>query len=169
MKKLSLKWKFFLVFSYIQLITYGLVFLLLAFFVVNDKNTSSNDWVIFFFVSLGFTIVCFNNLFNIRAINRYFPDQLLPNIPKTMIFVLGVINIILLIGLIVTFSSGLNQELKIQKTQRYNKAIIISIFSCLLLFLIGLYTVILQFQMHRYLSRKNKDKLHSLINLIGKE
>ena len=167
-KKLSLKWKLFLVFSYIQLIAFGLFFLLLTLFIVNGNYSTSEDVFVYFLVSLGFFSICFNSLTNIRTIHRYFPDQLLPASTKTVINVFGGINIFLLIGLLILFIAGLQVELEIKERQKNHEWIIVFTLSSLLLSIIGLYTVILQLQMNKYLTRKNKDKVDSLINLIGK-
>lgn len=167
MRNLTLKWKFFLVFSYTQLTAYGLFFLLLTLFVISDRHATSQEILIYFLISIGFFIICFNSLINIRAIHRYFPDQLLPSTTKSLINVFGVINIFLLIGLFIFFLAGLQVELETKGRQRNQGAIISFILVSLLLFTIGLFMAILQLQMNKYLNNKNKEKINSLINLIG--
>jgi len=169
MKKLALKWKFFLVFSYAQLILYGVVFLIITFLIFDSRFNTSPNFNRYFWILLGFFAICFNNLTNIRAVYKYFPDQVLTSAIRITINILGVINIILLIGLIILFIFGLGEEIKVHEEQGNNLLNITLVICSLLLFITGLYNIILQFQMNKYLLRKNKDKLNSLINLIGKE
>jgi len=124
--------------------------------------------LIYFLVTIILLTLCFNSLTNITVVNRYFPDSILKPSIKILVKILGIINLILSICLLVFFSFGLLTELK-KRTAREGYEFILFVVFCLLLFMIGLFTAILQLQMNNYLTKKNKDKLDSLINLIGKE
>lgn len=169
MRKLSLKWKLFLVFSYIQLVTSGLVLFVLIFSFSRYKYPhTSIDLLIFFLVALALLLVCLNMFLNIHAVHRYFPDTLLPRRNKVWMKTAGVIMIFLWAGLLFLCIIGMESEFSAEvKSRDHTGLIVLSVLS--FLWMTGVYTLIFQFQVFHFLARNHEAGMHNLINLIGTE
>lgn len=167
MKKLSLKWKFFLIASYLQLIIYGL-FAGVIIFRLPEPGKSGQDrfYVIFFLVVLSLAVL--NHLLSVYTVHKYFPDT--SNSPKIKILlkISGIINIPVSVLLLIIYVDGLNYQVTSSYSRMGN--IGIALFITLLgVWLAGLFTLILQFGVSRYLARNNANRMTSLINSIGKD
>lgn len=169
MKKLPVKWKVFLVFNYLQLVSFGLALLALITFFIKDKPRGP-DSLYHVLAGAGLLLICLNNFLNIYAVHHYFPDTLIPRGNKVLRKIVGVISILLFTGLLCFFIYGLNEELSIEydyegRDQAGMHLVIILFF----LLVFGIYTLILQFRIFRFLRRNNAIKMSLLINSIGNQ
>jgi hypothetical protein len=164
MKKLTTKWKIFLTANYAQLIVSILSMVAIIITMRDPAKAAAMPNEIYYFIT-SFISVCINSLLNIYIINRYFPDNPLSHNALSFLKVMRIIMIILT-GLLLILSIATLyyiSSMTVEINWRY--VTIVTVFNSL--FLLCLYTTILQFQIGRYLRRKNAGKIDLLIESIG--
>src|ERR1043166_5064556 len=141
MKKIPFKWKLFLIFSYTQLLFWGVIGSMIIynayeFHVANGRRYTPRGY--FFYLSLfalGVLLVMLNNFLNIYAVHRYFPETPVSARNKMLMKIAGVLAAILWVLLLVFFISVTPESL--------HDRIGISVLSIFLfILLISLYTLI---------------------------
>lgn len=163
MRKLTVKWKLFLIANYFLLV---LTFLsILTGFYTLSLSTTKTPGAIFIFITL-FIFVCIICLFNILIVNRYFPaNPLPPNTRKWLaISRITMIVVTFLLGLI---SAGFISVL-VDPAYGTDWATISGIIYFGLLFIMCIYIIVLQFQIRAYLNKQNAGNINQLIDSIGK-
>jgi hypothetical protein len=164
MKKLTLKWKFFLVISYLLVVIISLSIIGVIVALAFSKNTSStpSSIMISFILFIG---IILSGILNIYIVNRYFPDNALSPKIKRLLNISCVIMIIasLFMGLIfaITFSTLFDPSEKHDFIDLLSAAIFGP------LFIFCLYSTILQFQISRYLNKRTSGTINQLIDSIG--
>jgi hypothetical protein len=162
MKKLTIKWKFFLVINYLLLVLN--ILSLIAF--VASINKGSNEPIVIYFLGIVFLVICIASALNIYIINRFFPDNLLTS--KTARF-LNIIRILMILVTVLLLSgSVVGIYVSFDRTNGPNTGDILGIIYFALLFLLCLFINILQFQIPRYLINQNAGNINQLIDSIGK-
>jgi len=174
MKKLPVKWNLFLVFNYLQLACSSFILIaLVGSFIKGISNgpgsLSGPDSLYYILVALGVLLICLNSFLNTSAVHRYFPDTLIPQRFKMFMKTTGIINIILFAGLLCLFFYGLTEELSAEYEPHHVKIGIYVLIICFFLLASGIYTLILQFSIFRFLRRNNAIKMSLLINSIGNQ
>jgi hypothetical protein len=166
MKKLSFKWKLFLIANYVQLVAFLLLFITVLLYLVSYTSFYNEETllrqVLVLFVLL---LIALNSSLNIHTLYRYFPDLAMPARSKIFLRVSGIINILIHAGLLYLYFLGFREAYQ----DRFEKDQIGIIILCgfFLLWLLELYILIVQFQVFSYLSRNNKKKMSTLIDSIG--
>lgn len=167
MKKLSVKWKIFLVFNYVQLIAFGILLLSMSVSFFRDKYRETTDVLYFCLFALAFLLLCLNNFLNVYAVHRYFPSTPVSSRNKAFMKTTGIIHVLLSAGMLFLLIISLNDELA--HSAAYKKTWIISLAVLFFLWAIGVYTLILQFGIFRFLKRNYESAFVSLVNSIGTE
>jgi hypothetical protein len=161
MKKFSLKWKLFLIGCYLQLIIVGIA---LFFIIVGlSDNSFTGDTFIPAIIISSFVIICLNSFLNILAMHRYFPDIPIPPTSRNFMIIAGVLNAIVLAFLLFVGIIGLQTPAE-EGTRPRTTLFMIGYF---VLWTIGIFTQVLQFQLFSFLNKKEKDKIESLIDSLG--
>jgi peptidoglycan/LPS O-acetylase OafA/YrhL len=166
MKKLPVKWKFFLAACYLQLAEFVLL-TALGSFAFSDSVNSARDTFYFILFLAGSALVCLNDMLNIYTVYRYFPDLLVPPAVQSLLKISGIINVILSVVVLFLFTLVLNFELSPPETGKRDNTGLVALAVLFFLWLIGAYICILQFRVVRFLYRNNTAKMNSLINSIG--
>jgi hypothetical protein len=164
MKKLTLKWKVFLIANYFLLSLTILSILSGIISIVNSRDgiKAPGAVILFLILFLLSSLICILNIF---IINRYFPDsslslkttKLLKAARVTMIVVTAVTGLIFIALFTVLFDHNEGQDWW---------AILGIIFFGTVFFLC-LYIIILQFQISRYLNKTSSGAINQLIDSIG--
>jgi hypothetical protein len=164
-KKLTTKWKLFLIANYFLLILNGI--LILTFFIrlLFPNNTSFEMSGEAFLFILFVLIICLIYFLNIFIVHRYFPDTPL-GIKHKKLFIASRGIFLLLVVLLLFFAYGVilaisDEDRKASMIDYYTTGYVI------LLFALSLFILILQFQIPNYLNKKNSGKINTLIESIG--
>jgi hypothetical protein len=166
MKKLTTKWKIFLAASYSQLIISFLALVGIIVSMLNSfKASSPMPGTVYIFVII-FLIVCINSLLNIHISNRYLPD--IPLAPRLHRFLNAMrMLMILLTALLLFFGIMTAYYVSRMDSRLINWRYVTMVIVPNLLFILCLYTTVMQFQIVKYLRRGNAGKINSLIDSIG--
>jgi hypothetical protein len=163
MKKISVKWKFFLIACYLQLVAFGLMIAgtLLAF---STNNRTAKDYLMLAGIELSMVMICLNNFLNIYAVHRFFPSTPIPSRYKTFMKISGIIQAIIWVGLFILCLIGLQSEFSTSPEDETGLIVLIILSG---LWLAGLFTLILQLEISTFISYNYKLKMKELINSIG--
>lgn len=157
---IPLKWKIYRVLNYL-LLCCGVV-LTLNFFRIIINAFNKGFLIISILVTLIFLFMASHSLINIFLMSKTFPDKLLDsNKTKWYIFSL-LLNLLSLIGLVITFFSALTEV-----NDNYFNGLFTILAAILILLLSSLFVLICQFNLRKYLKQKNASLMNSLINSIG--
>lgn len=167
MKKLSFKWKSFLVLSYVQLVIYSLfmLYLLYMIFFQSERFGSAGQLNSF---HIGLLLVILNHILNVYTVHKYFPAQVNPPANRFLIIFLGVIMCVILFLMLGGYSYILFRDSSRQRIASNPATLILTLImatTCL----VNVVTVILQFGISSYLSRNSKRTSAELINSIGND
>lgn len=164
MKQLTKKWKLFLITNYVLLVFEVIAILGLILVIATAKSSDKyiNAYLVF---GLLFLLVFANNTLNIYIINKFFPNNPLPKRPKILLVISTIIfiPIIAFVGMVCYFFLSYMYE-------DYRSADVTDYLGggfAIILLILSLFTLILQFQIPRYLNRKSKGSIESLIESIG--
>lgn len=167
MNKLSLKWKLFLIACYVQFVIFFSMFVVSTIGMLSATFISTKDLLIFFLPAIAIVLICLNNVLNILAVHRNFPDIPISKKMTTFMRTVGIINIFISGGILLTCLAGF---FEINRHQQNNDGYMIgTLLLFVFLWLIGLYTLILQFQLFGFLNKNQKSNISSLIDSIGKD
>jgi hypothetical protein len=171
MKKFPLKWKLFLVFSYIQLFAFGGMICLVIYMIPTYPHFSTSDKYSMGATAAGILTVCINNLLTIYTISRYFPDTPAPSKIKKFTKVTGILTAILwLIFLLICISGWYTFSKEDVYDDAYSyKSLKFLIIVLSFLWLLGLYTLILQARLFRFLNNNYNKKMTALLDSLGEE
>jgi hypothetical protein len=164
MKKLTLKWKVFLIANYFLLSLTILSILSGIISMVNSRDgiKAPEAVILFLILFLLTSLICILNIF---VVNRYFPDsslslktrQLLKVARVTMIVVTALTGLIFIALFTILFDH----------TERKDWWAILGIIFFGTVFFLCLYITILQFQISRYLNKTSSGAINQLIDSIG--
>lgn len=157
---IPLKWKIYRVLNYL-LLCCGLV-LSLNFFRLIINAFNSEFLIISILVTLIFLFMASHSLINIFIMSRTFPDKILDSNKTKWYFFSLVLNLLSLIGLVISFFSALSEV----NHDHFNGLLII-LAVILILLLSSLFVLVCQFSLRKYLKQKNASLMNSLINSIG--
>ncbi|MET0393608.1 MAG: hypothetical protein ABW019_10730 [Chitinophagaceae bacterium] len=166
MKKLSLSWKFLLVFSYFELVAFGLCQIALVFSVFTSRYSTAEDYRYFSLFTVALLLICLNRFFNIYVLHRYYPDTPVPRKLKRWMITIGVLNILLWIGLLLACLDGI-RSVFVLEAPYINRQVYISLALACLLWIIGVYTLFLQFSLFAMLKKNSQHEWTTLIRSIG--
>jgi hypothetical protein len=164
MKKLSLKWKLFLISNYFLLTLILFSILGGIFSLVGAKEEIKGFWAIILYLII-FILVALVCILNIYVINRYFPDTPLSEKIRKIVRNSRIVMILatVLLGLIfAAFISIIFDSTKLEDWWSIMGLIFFGI-----LFLFCLYITILQYQIPRYLNKRSTGVISKLIDSIG--
>jgi branched-subunit amino acid ABC-type transport system permease component len=171
MKKLPLKWKLFMVFSYVQLFAFGAITCLIIYMIPTYPHFSTSDKYSMGATVAGILTVCINSLLIIYTISRYFPDTPAPSKIKKFTKVTGILTAILwLIFLLICISGWYAFPKEDVYDDGYSyKTLRLFIIILSFLWLLGLYTLILQARLYRFLNNNYNKKMTALLDSLGKK
>jgi hypothetical protein len=163
MKKFTLKWKLFLIGNYLELVILGIA---LFFMIVGLSNGiyAEKDGYIPALLITSFAIVCLNSFFNIFALHRYFPDTPIPQTLRSLMIGSGILTCL---DMVFLFLVGIGMMMAYEEEQEARLILTIFIIGYFLLWTIGVFLLIFQFQLFSFLQKKEKNKIESLIDSLG--
>lgn len=165
MRRLSARWKLFLLASYLQFMVFGAILTLLNIFIFGVEGADTpKDMLYYVGFTAGLVLICLNNAFNIFAVHRYFPDSPVPQAFKVVMIITGILAVAVWIVMFILIIFMV-KEIKEDSPRR------LYYFSSLFSFIwiSGVYTLIQQFTIFSYLKRNHENKISSLIDSIGSE
>lgn len=163
MKKFSLKWKLFLIGNYLELVIVGIALFFLILGLTNGIYGDQEAYIPALLI-ISFAIVCLNSFFNIFALHRYFPDTPIPQTLKSLMIASGILTCL---DMVFLFLVGIGMMMAAEEQQDTRTILSAFIVGYFLLWAIGVFLLILQFQLFSFLNKKEKNKMESLIDSLG--
>jgi hypothetical protein len=164
MRKLTLKWKFFLIINYILLVVI-LISTLIGIISLVEITSTINEQGLVLLVILIFLLVTLSISLNIYIVHRFFPDTPLSAKSRNKLNLSkGVMIVFTLLVTIVEIASAAALSRPYKRDDFFDISAFI-FFGLLMIF--SLYTTILQFQIPSYLNNRNAGTINQLIDSIG--
>jgi len=164
MRKLTLKWKLFLITNYSLLVLCLLSILTGIISIVNSQNSSRGyGALIFAFIIL--LLVSLTAIFNIFIVHRYFPDSSLSLKTYKTLTIARIVMFIITCVTGLFLAVGINAIITSSKQNNWTTISGIIFFG--LLFLFSFYITALQFQIPEYLYKRSTGAVNQLIDSIG--
>jgi hypothetical protein len=162
MKKIPLKWKLFLVFSYLQLLLFSVTILFniyrILFYKFGVKSVA--------LILACCLIICLNHFLTITTVHRFFPNTPVPKSRRRLTGITGILTSVLLL----MFILGLIVVMLEKPENLNNYSLYITVLSLFLVIcLSGIYTLIMQLGIFKFLDRNHAIEMNSLIDSIGTE
>ena len=162
MKKLTIKWKLFLIINYFLLVFN--IFSLIG-FVVSVLNGTDAP-IILYYLGIVFVLICISTILNIYIVNRFFPDNLLTS--GTTRFLRFIRIVMLIVTALSFFACAVGLSVIFDRSMGARPGDILGMTYFALSALLCLYVTILQFQIPRYLNQQSAGNINQLIDSIGK-
>jgi hypothetical protein len=164
MKKLTAKWKLFLLVNYLLLIVTGVFILFeIGLILFTSNTTAAKKPGAMIYALVFFLLICLICLLNIIIVHRFFPKKPLSGKPKQLFIISRIILAVLAVFLFLSTVASLFMLISKPDPAGY----LVTIFS-VLLFGCSTIVVILQFQIPQYLNKNNTENIDLLIESIGK-
>ena len=163
---MPVKWKIFFALNFVLSLPALVCLVLLIIDFLNSYRRSEDYYFALLFI-FGLLMIALNGFLNIYMIQRFFPDKLLPVSVKRFYILSLLLNILVAIGVLVLCIWGASIEFSRNNEGRDSsgKIVLAVIF---ILWLIQVVILIMQGQLPGLISRNNREKIHSLIDSIGK-
>jgi len=165
MKKLTIKWNFFLITNY-SLLVLCLLSILTGIISIVNKKDSGRGYGAVTFALIILILLSLTSILNIFIVHRYFPDNSLSlktykilKISRIVLFIItAVTGLLLAVGVAALITSP----------KQNNWTTISGIIFFGLLFLFSFYINVLQFKIPEYLYKRSTEANNQLIDSIGK-
>ena len=162
---MPVKWKIFFALNLVLSLPALACLVSLFIRLINSYNRYSGySFALLFFV--GSLLITFNGFLNIYLLQRFFPDKLLPVSVKRVNAVSLGLNVLVAIGILILciYAAPLEFGSDYEEGDASGKIALVIIF---FLWLVQVVVLIMQGQLPGLISRKNREKMDSLIDSIG--
>jgi Na+/proline symporter len=165
MRKLTLKWKLFLIINYFQLVVILFCVLGAIASLIGPKN-KLQDVVLMIGIILIFLLVALSCMLNIFIVNRFFPDKPLNHKTRRLLKISRIALIVFTaFAALITLAGTVAFATESAKQNDFD---VVAIIFFGIVFIFCLYITILQFQIPKYLDQQNTGSINQLIDSIGK-
>lgn len=161
--RLPIKWKLFHFANYVQLFSFLLLFGLVL-KTLSDQKMLAEFVLLSVLFCTGLFLIIVNYVLNLYIIYKYFPNRTFQGKTATFYFIATIIHLLLLAGFLLLCLFALNEELNADTGDNTGMIMLFILFT---LFLTGLFILIMQFQVKKFLEAGQKKSIDTLIENIG--